>query len=334
MINIIHLGDINKINGHNVPLVDVVTGGSPCQDLSVAGKRAGLAGERSGLFMEQIRIVKEMRDESKSQLSEGKVDHIMPRYMVWENVCFVFDTLIETSTGLKKIGEIQVGDLVRTHLGRYMKVVNTYVHSDKEVVRVNIADNSELICTPNHPIYAHHRVSDNMYDNWEFIPAGLLTSEYVVASFDNDGSIMPKSVISVEALSKKEIVYNLSVLEDNTYVANGIICHNCGAFSSNNGEDFRAVLEETARVVDADAVIPRPPEGQWTDSGAILLRNGGTLAYRVHDAQYWGVPQRRRRICLLADFDGDTAPKILFELRGETDGSKSDETLTDTGAES
>lgn len=59
-----HLGDITKINGHEVPLVDVVCGGSPCQDLSVAGKRAGLQGARSGLFMEQIRIIKEMRDES------------------------------------------------------------------------------------------------------------------------------------------------------------------------------------------------------------------------------------------------------------------------------
>jgi hypothetical protein len=305
------------------------------KDLSVAGKRKGLAGERSGLFMEQIRVIKEMRDESKSQLSEGKVDHIMPRYMVWENVCFVFDTLIETSTGLKKIGEIQIGELVRTHLGRYMKVVKTYVHPDKEVVRVNIADNSELICTPNHPIYAHHKVSDNMYDNWEFIPAGLLTSEYVVASFDNDGSIMPKAVISVETLSKKETVYNLSVLEDNTYVANGIICHNCGAFSSNDGEDFRAVLEETARVVKPDAVIPRPPKREldnWPLSGSIL-GDGWSIAWRTHDAQFWGVPQRRRRICLLADFDGDTAPKILFELRGETADTKSDETLTNSGSE-
>ena len=64
-----HLGDITKINGANVPLVDIITGGSPCQDLSVAGKRAGLAGERSGLFMEQIRIIKEMRNECLRQLS-------------------------------------------------------------------------------------------------------------------------------------------------------------------------------------------------------------------------------------------------------------------------
>ena len=60
-----HLGDITKINGAEIPPVDVITGGSPCQDLSVAGKRAGLGGERSGLFMEQIRIIKEMREAAK-----------------------------------------------------------------------------------------------------------------------------------------------------------------------------------------------------------------------------------------------------------------------------
>ena len=76
-----HYGDITKLSGYDLPIVDVITGGSPCQDLSVAGKRAGLAGERSGLFMEQIRIVKEMRDASR------RTDkYIRPRYMVWENV--------------------------------------------------------------------------------------------------------------------------------------------------------------------------------------------------------------------------------------------------------
>ena len=91
-----HLGDITKIDGYNVPLVDVVTGGSPCQDLSVAGKRAGLEGERSGLFMEQIRIVREMRDESIKQLqlrgADFDVRHIKPRFMVWENVPGAFSS--------------------------------------------------------------------------------------------------------------------------------------------------------------------------------------------------------------------------------------------------
>ena len=80
----LHLGDITKIKGAEIPVVDVITGGSPCQDLSVAGKRAGLEGERSGLFMEQIRIIKEMREHDKST-GRRAVD-IRPRYMVWENV--------------------------------------------------------------------------------------------------------------------------------------------------------------------------------------------------------------------------------------------------------
>ena len=174
-----HLGDITKINGHNVPLVDIVTGGSPCQDLSVAGKRAGLEGARSGLFMEQIRIIKEMRDESIRQLrlrgADFNIRLVKPRYMVWENVP--------------------------------------------------------------------------------------------------------------------------------------------GAFSSNKGEDFRCVLEETAKIVCKDAVIPRPEGGRWMPSGCILA-DGWSIAWRVHDAQFWGVPQRRKRIALVADFGGQSAPEILFERKG------------------
>lgn len=85
-----HYGDITKLSGYDLPAVDVITGGSPCQDLSVAGKRAGLDGERSGLFMEQIRIVKEMRERDKS---DGRTnEHIRPRYMVWENVPGAFSS--------------------------------------------------------------------------------------------------------------------------------------------------------------------------------------------------------------------------------------------------
>ena len=171
-----HYGNIIKINGADVPLVDIVCGGSPCQDLSVAGKREGLAGERSGLFMEQIRIIKEMRNECIRQLSmRGADEPIRPRFMVWENVP--------------------------------------------------------------------------------------------------------------------------------------------GAISSNNGEDFRAVLEETAKIADENASIPRPEGGRkWTSSGCIL-GDGWTIAWRVHDAQFWGVPQRRKRIALVADFGGTSASEILFERK-------------------
>ena len=187
----IHLGDITKIDGYTVPIVDCVVGGSPCQDLSVAGKRAGLDGERSGLFMEQLRIVKEMRECDKRN---GRTDeHIRPRHMVWENVP--------------------------------------------------------------------------------------------------------------------------------------------GAFSSNKAEDFRIVLEEIAKVADKDATIPMPPNNKWTTSGCVM-GDGWSIAWRVCDAQFYGVPQRRRRIALIADFGGHSAPEILFVRKGlsrdtEPSESKGKETTTD-----
>ena len=176
------MGDITKISGYTAPIVDCVIGGSPCQDLSVAGKRAGLEGERSGLFMEQIRIVKELRKQDERN---GRTDvDIRPRYMVWENVP--------------------------------------------------------------------------------------------------------------------------------------------GAFSSNKGEDFRVVLEEIAKVKDENASVPMPKDGKWTTSGSIV-GDGWSIAWRVLDAQFWGVPQRRRRIALVADFGGESASEILFvskSLSGHTDESK------------
>lgn len=165
-----HLGDITLIRGDEIEPVDCIIGGSPCQDLSIAGKRAGLSGARSGLFMEQIRIVKEMRRK-----------HGKPRYMVWENVP--------------------------------------------------------------------------------------------------------------------------------------------GAFSSNKGEDFRIVLEEIVKIVDESAAVPRPPKDRWAYAGCIM-GDGYSVAWRTHDAQFWGVPQRRRRIALVADFGGESAPEILFERGGVSGDSE------------
>ncbi len=161
-----HLGDITRINGAEIAPVDIITFGSPCQDLSVAGKRAGLDGERSGLFMEAVRIIKEMRAKTNGEY---------PSIAVWENVP--------------------------------------------------------------------------------------------------------------------------------------------GAFSSNKGEDFRVVLEELCKVKNGKAAIPRPPRGKWSDAGEIV-GDGYSLAWRVLDAQFWGVPQRRRRVFLVADFAGGCAGKILFEREG------------------
>lgn len=158
-----HLGDINRINGSSIEPVDIITFGSPCQDMSIAGKRAGLDGSRSNLFYEAIRIIKEMRCATG-----GKY----PRFIVWENVP--------------------------------------------------------------------------------------------------------------------------------------------GAFSSNKGEDFRAVLEEVC-AVKGEFPIPRPKK--WAKAGEIV-GDGFSVAWRTLDAQYWGVPQRRRRIYLVADFASGCAGKILFESEG------------------
>ena len=172
-----HFGDITKLSGYDLPIVDVITGGSPCQDLSVAGKRAGLDGERSGLFMEQLRIVREMRE--RDERDNGHTAFLIrPRYMVWENVP--------------------------------------------------------------------------------------------------------------------------------------------GAFSSNGGKDFQIVLEEIVRIVEDDVPDLRTVvQGGWTKSGCIYDQMGNwSIAWRVHDAQFWGVPQRRKRISLVADFGGLSAPEILFERKG------------------
>lgn len=160
-----HLGDITKIHGDKIKPVDCITFGSPCQGLSMAGKRLGFDDNRSVLFLDAARIIKEMRTATNG---------MYPTFAVWENVP--------------------------------------------------------------------------------------------------------------------------------------------GAFSSNGGEDFRAVLEELARVEQPDASIPRPSGrgGRWSKAGAIA-GNGWSLAWRQLDAQYWGVPQRRKRIALVVDFGGQRAAKILFE---------------------
>ncbi|MCD7785741.1 MAG: DNA cytosine methyltransferase [Oscillospiraceae bacterium] len=168
-------------------------------------------------------------------------------------------------------------------------------------------------------------------------------------------------VKSVKETGEEKIVYNITVEEDNSYVADGIVVHNCqdmsiagkrsgldgersslfyeavrivkemrektngqypryivwenvpGAFSSNGGEDFRCVLEEICKVEDERISVPKPD--RWTNAGEIV-GNEFSLAWRVLDAEGWGVPQRRKRIFLVADFGGRSAGKILFESEG------------------
>ncbi len=177
--NMKHLGSVTEINGAEVEPVDIITFGSPCQDLSVAGKQAGIhEGARSNLFFEAVRIIKEMRQKDEAT-GRSDVD-VRPRYAVWENVP--------------------------------------------------------------------------------------------------------------------------------------------GAFSSNGGKDFQAVLQALAEVADPDVSIPLPDGGKWLKAGCIV-GEGYSIAWRTYDAQYWGVPQRRKRIYLVADFGSERAGEVLFEpesLRGDS----------------
>ena len=103
-----HMGDITKLHGENLPVVDVIAGGSPCQDLSIAGRRAGLAGMRSGLFLEQVRIIKEMRrqEERRKNSSGRRADvPVRPRYMVWENVPGAFSSGEPKGADFKRVLE-------------------------------------------------------------------------------------------------------------------------------------------------------------------------------------------------------------------------------------
>lgn len=129
------------------------------QDLSIAGKRAGLAGARSGLFMEQIRVIKEMREHDKRLGRAGEL--IRPRYMVWENVCFAGETLVACKSGYKRIDQIAVGDEVKTHTGMYRPVAKVMRTKNQEVVRMKVSGAEDIICTPNHPLYIMEKVYAN-----------------------------------------------------------------------------------------------------------------------------------------------------------------------------
>lgn len=190
--NMVHVGDITQLDGAELPPVDIICGGSPCQDLSVAGARAGLAGERSGLFLEQIRIIKEMRYADKQR---GRPDILVrPRYGVWENVP--------------------------------------------------------------------------------------------------------------------------------------------GAFSSANGEDFKIVIQSFLQVEEPYLHVIRPEKGRWQYTGAIL-GDRSSLAWTTWNAEYFGVPQTRRRIFLVADFAGYSPISILFKqesLPGDPEADRETEETSAAGA--
>ena len=133
-----------------------------------------------------------------------------------------------------------------------------------------------------------------------------------------DGEFIWQPVKSIEKTDGKRTVYNLGVYEDNTYGANDVVVHNCGAFSSNKGKDFQAVLTEIVRIIEPDADdVPMPEKGRWPKSGILYDKMGRwSVAWRVHDAQFWGVPQRRKRVALVADFGGLSGPEVLLERKG------------------
>ncbi len=170
-----HLGDINKINGAEIEPVDIITFGSPCTDLSVAGKRAGLNAERSGLFFQAIRVIKEMRCATN-----GKY----PRFIVWENVCFDGDTLITCENGYKKIKDIHVGDRVKTHTGRFMPVVKVHQTQKQKVLKLKVSGSEDIIVTPKHPFLAVKKIYSGKkivgITEPEWIPTENLTNKHLI----------------------------------------------------------------------------------------------------------------------------------------------------------
>lgn len=164
------VGDITNITGYNLEPVDIITLGSPCQGLSLAGQRKGLQDNRSGLFLEAIRIIHEMREKT-----HGKY----PKYVVWENVCFHKDTLITTKDGLKRICDVSIGDEVLTSKGVFKKVVNTIRNKSKSTLLLSICGTETLVVTPNHPFLCrtnlHTRVRSFSPPTWKC--AGDLTKD-------------------------------------------------------------------------------------------------------------------------------------------------------------
>ncbi len=208
-----HYGDVSAISGADLPPVDIITFGSPCQDMSIAGKRDGLDGSRSSLFYEAIRIVKEMRGADLPP-----VDII---------------TFGSPCQDMSIAGKRDGLDGSRSSLFY-------------EAIRIV----KEMRCKTNG--------EKPRFIVWENVP---------------------------------------------------------GAFSSNKGQDFKAVLEAVIGVKEPSAQVPAPEKKGWPDAD-YYLGDGWSVAYRVLDAQWWGVPQRRKRIFLVADFADQSAPKVLFESEG------------------
>ena len=142
------LGDITKLDGAELPPVDIICAGSPCQDLSIAGKRKGLAGERSGLFRKAIDIVRGMRKATNGEY---------PKWFVWENVCFAKSTLISTQSGFKEIQDVVVGDKVLTKSGQYHEVEQTFITKKQMTLKLQVCGAETITVTPRHPFWVKQK---------------------------------------------------------------------------------------------------------------------------------------------------------------------------------
>ena len=171
-----HYGDIHGMGGGEIEPVDIITFGSPCTDMSIAGKRAGLDGKQSCLFHEAIRVIKEMRCATHGRY---------PRFIVWENVCFTADTLITCEDGYRRIADIAVGQKVKTRSGKYLPVAKVYQTKFQQVLRLKIRGSEDLTVTPNHPFYARRKIRHKSkivgLSDPEWVSAGNLTKDHMIA---------------------------------------------------------------------------------------------------------------------------------------------------------
>lgn len=144
----LQLGDITKLDGATLPPVDIICAGSPCQDLSVAGKRKGLDGGRSGLFRKAIDIVRGMRTATNGE---------SPKFFIWENVCFAKSTLISTRSGFKEIQDIVVADKVLTKSGQYHEVEQTFITKKQMTLKLQVCGAETITVTPRHPFWVKQK---------------------------------------------------------------------------------------------------------------------------------------------------------------------------------
>ena len=302
-----HLGDLTKLKGDSVPLVDVITGGSPC---FAAGSL--VTTENGRIPIEDVK--------------PGMV--VLTHKKRWRTVKDCGCTGVKQTYELKGVGFETI-----------KATGNHPFYASRKGGETKTAEWIQLKDLSKDCVLVGESNDDN--ESWfeiESIEKADVCDVYNL-SVDEDESYCVNGIVvhNCQNLSVAGNRKGLGGDESRLFLEQvrlvkemrdaskrmGVVCRPRylvwenvkGAFSCNGGEDFRRVLEEIARVVEPDAVVPRPPQEKWSYSG-VVLGNGWSIAWRLHDAQFWGVPQRRKRIALVADFGGQTAPEILFERGG------------------